>query len=57
MIVTGSNPDRARERFESVIEAGVAESPWAQESSISILVCRGLRQPVDPMWREIRFFI
>jgi hypothetical protein len=57
VIVTTSNPERSAERCESAIEAGVATTPWAQESRISVLVCRGLKQPIDELWQEVKTFI
>ncbi len=45
------------ELFEEVVEAGVAETPWAQESHLRILVCRGLKRPIDQVWAEAKIFI
>ncbi len=33
--------------FDEVVEAAVAKSMWAQEPYLRVLVCRGLRRPVD----------
>lgn len=43
--------------FDQVVEAGVAESQWAQEPHISVLVCRGLKLPIAELWPKVKLFI
>ena len=43
--------------FDDVSEVAVAESPWAQEPYLRILVCRGLKEPIDTVWPQIKIFI
>ncbi|MCP4898629.1 MAG: glycosyltransferase family 39 protein [bacterium] len=43
--------------FDEVIVAGVAETPWAQESHLEILVCKGIKHPIDEVWDEVKIFI
>ena len=57
LIVISSNPRRVEGLFDSVIEAGVAATPWAQESHMRVLVCRGLKQSIDEVWEEVKTFI
>jgi 4-amino-4-deoxy-L-arabinose transferase-like glycosyltransferase len=38
--------------FNDVQEAGTAESAYAMESRIRIWICRGLRRPLEEIWRE-----
>ncbi len=57
VIATGFAAEALEEAFEEVIEAGVAESPWAVESRIRILVCRGLKRPIEEVWVEAKVFI
>lgn len=49
--------ENLEEFFDEVSEATVAESPWAQEPYLRILVCCGLRQPIDQIWPQIKVFI
>jgi hypothetical protein len=57
IIVTTSDPVRTAQRFESAIDAGRVETRWAEESRITIVVGRGLIQPVDELWAEVKHFI
>ncbi len=57
VIATGIDRDDLEQIFEEVITAGVAETPWAMESRISVLVCRGLKRPIDEVWAEAKHFI
>jgi 4-amino-4-deoxy-L-arabinose transferase-like glycosyltransferase len=57
VIVTTSNPERTGQRFESAIEAGAVAVRWAEESEIGIVVGRGLKQPIDELWAEVKTFI
>jgi 4-amino-4-deoxy-L-arabinose transferase-like glycosyltransferase len=43
--------------FDDVVEAAVAESTWAQEPYLRVLVCRGLKRPLDEVWPEFKMFI
>ncbi|UCF04724.1 MAG: glycosyltransferase family 39 protein [bacterium] len=38
--------------FDEVIEAGVAESPYAMESHMTVWICRGLRRPIKDIWKK-----
>jgi 4-amino-4-deoxy-L-arabinose transferase-like glycosyltransferase len=42
--------------FHDVVEVRVAESPYAMESRIAIWVCRGLRRPIEEIWRDYKAF-
>jgi hypothetical protein len=59
VVVIAVNIDRERleQEFEEVVEAGVAETPWARESHMTVRVCRGLKRPIGEVWSEIRLFI
>ena len=43
--------------FDEVIEADVAQSPHAMESRMTIWLCRGLKRPIDDIWREYKSFV
>jgi len=55
-IVVGGSRERLQELFAEVKEAGIAESPYAMESHLTIRVCRGLRRPMKEIWREYKSF-
>jgi hypothetical protein len=57
VIAINFDADDMAEIFEEVVEAGVAETPWALESRLGILVCRGLNRPINELWEEIKVFI
>jgi hypothetical protein len=42
--------------FDFVVDAGVAESPYAMESRMTIWVCRGLRIPIEDLWADFKSF-
>lgn len=52
VIVIRGNREWLEEMFEEVVEAGVAESPYAMEWHMTIWICRGLRRPFEEFWRE-----
>ena len=56
MIVIRGSRERLEELFDEVIEAGVAESPYAMESHMTIWICRGLRRPIEDVWRSAKAF-
>jgi hypothetical protein len=58
-IVVGMNPDDLRNAWTSVQAAGSWSSPYAMpyEQRWPILVCRGLRLPLQEAWRRGRHFI
>ena len=57
VIAINFDAEYLEELFDEVIEAGVAESRWAEEPSLRILVCRGLNQPIGELWPQIKIFI
>jgi 4-amino-4-deoxy-L-arabinose transferase-like glycosyltransferase len=57
VIVSGGRRESLEEIFEEVIEAGVAETPWAQESRLTIWVCRRMRVPIEQLWQSGKSFI
>ncbi len=57
VIAINFDADDLEELFEEVVEAGVAETPWAMESRLRVLVCRGLKRPIDEVWEEVKIFI
>lgn len=52
MIVIRGSREWLEGMFDEVIEAGVAESPYAMESSMTIWICRGLRRPIEEWWNS-----
>lgn len=57
VIAVNFDVDDLEEIFENVAEAGVAESTWAMESRLRILVCRGLRRPIEEVWADVKIYI
>jgi hypothetical protein len=51
-IVVRGRRERLQQLFDEVIEVGVAESLYAMESRMTIWICRGLRRPMEDIWRE-----
>jgi len=58
-IVVGMSPDSLRDAWTSVEEAARVASPYAMpyEQRWPVLVCRGLKLPVEEAWRKGRHFI
>jgi hypothetical protein len=58
-IVVGMNPDSLRDAWTSVEEAARVASPYAMpyERRWPVLVCRGLKLPLEEAWRKGRRFI
>ncbi len=56
MIVIRGSRERLEELFDEVIEAGVAESPYAMESRMTIWICRGLRRSIEDFWKDYKAF-
>lgn len=57
VIVIQDTRESLEERFEEVVEAGVAETPYALESRMTVWVCRRLRWSIDVAWQEDKIFI
>jgi hypothetical protein len=57
VIVINADPESLGTMFESVEIAGVSETPWAQESRMTVLVCRGVKRSIDEIWDEARIFV
>jgi hypothetical protein len=57
VIAVGFSADELEDVFSEIVEAAVAESPWALESRVPELVCRGPRRPVDELWARARLYI
>ncbi len=57
VIAINFDPADLGDFFVEVVEAGVSETPWAQEARMTIFVCRGLKRPIDQIWPEIKIFI
>ena len=55
IVVDGSRSD-LESLFESVTEAGTAESPYAMESHLTIWVCRGMQRAIDTVWQSNKTF-
>jgi len=49
--------DDLEEVFQEVSVADVATSPWALEPKIKVVVCRGLKRPIDEVWADIKLYI
>jgi hypothetical protein len=58
-IVVGMNPESLRSSWRSVEPAARFSSPWAMpyEMRWPVLVCRGLKLPLDEAWRRGKHFI
>jgi hypothetical protein len=58
-IVVGTNPDSLRDAWASVVPAERYRSPWAMpyEQRWPVVVCRGLKLPLEDAWRRGRHFI
>jgi hypothetical protein len=58
-IVVGMDPESLRDAWTSVEEAARVASPYAMpyERRWPVLVCRGLKLPVEEAWRKGRHFI
>jgi 4-amino-4-deoxy-L-arabinose transferase-like glycosyltransferase len=59
VITVGMNPEDLRDSWDSVEVAGRFASPYAMpyEQRWPILVCRGLRLPLEDAWRRGKHFI
>lgn len=57
VIAINFDPAGLEEYFDDVSLAAVAETRWAQEARITVLVCRGPRRPAAEMWANIKLFI
>lgn len=55
-IVLGGSREQLEAVYDEVTEAGAAESPYAMESRIPILICRGMRRPIEDFWRQRKAF-
>ena len=51
VIVIGGGREGLEVVYEEVIEAGVAESPHAMESHMTVWLCRGLRHSWENIWK------
>jgi hypothetical protein len=56
-ILTGGDREQMEQLFYEVHEAGTAESPHAQESHITIWVCRRPRRPIADVWMDYKSFV
>jgi 4-amino-4-deoxy-L-arabinose transferase-like glycosyltransferase len=56
-ILVGGRREEVERLFAEIREAGVAESPRAQESHLTVWVGRGLRRPIGDVWRDYKAFI
>jgi hypothetical protein len=56
-IVVGFEGESLEDTFDEVVEAGAAETPFAQESRIRVRICRGLRRSLEEVWEESKQFI
>jgi hypothetical protein len=57
VIAVGFDAESLQAYFGEVVEAGVAESDWALESRIPVVICRGLERPIREVWAEVKIFI
>ncbi len=55
-IVIGDSREALEELFDEIIETGVAESPYAVESHLVIWICRGLKRPIEDIWKDSKSF-
>jgi 4-amino-4-deoxy-L-arabinose transferase-like glycosyltransferase len=56
VIVIRGDREGLERLFEEVVEAGVAESPYAMESHMTIWICRGLRYPIEDIWDDFKSY-
>jgi hypothetical protein len=56
-VLVGGRREEMERLFAEVHEAGAADSPHAQESHLTTWICRGLRQPIEDVWRDNKSFI
>ncbi len=56
-IVVGFDREDIEESFAEVVEAAASETPYAQETRMTVWVCRGLRVPIETVWAESKLFI
>jgi hypothetical protein len=57
VIAVGRDAESLQAYFEKVVAAGAAESDWALESRITVLLCRGLERPIEDVWPEVKIFV
>lgn len=57
MIVIGGGREELERLFDEAVEAGVAESPYAMESRMTIWICRGLQRPIEDIWKDYKAFV
>ena len=57
VIIVRGDRESLEEIFDEVIEAGVAETPFAQESHMTIWLCRGMRISIAELWEKGKSFI
>ena len=59
VISVGRNPENLRGEFERIVEAGRIEAPYAMpyETRQPIVICYGLKPPLQEAWRRGRHFI
>ncbi len=57
VIAINFDPDDLEDYFSEVTPATVVETRWAQEDRMAVLVCRGIKLPIDQIWHEIKLFI
>lgn len=57
VIVINFDRQSLEEMFEEVVLGGEAVTPWAQESHLTVWVCRGLRPSLEEAWEDLKVFI
>lgn len=57
VIVIRGSRESLEEMFEEVVEAGVAETIYARESRMAVWLCRGLRRPINTLWKDNKLFV
>ena len=59
IIIVGGKLEEHIDDFESVVEAGISDNPYAMpfERHVSIFIARGLKIPLQQAWKENRSFI
>jgi hypothetical protein len=55
-IVIGDSRESSERLCDTVAEAAVAESPFALESHLTIWICRGLKRPIEDIWKDAKSF-
>lgn len=57
LIDVGGDCGAGTDLFRSATRAATFRAPWARESELPIMVCRGIRRPLQSLWPERKRYI